>query len=763
MWRLKQLMPNKDQAGLEGKTVEVGSLKLQVRSTIAEGGFSCVYLVRDSQSGKQYALKHIICNDGESLDLVKKEVAVSRSLRGHPNVVTLHAQTVYDLGRTKECFLVMEFCEKALVNVLESRGAAYFEEKQILLMFRDVCNAVYAMHCQMPPIAHRDLKAENVLMGADGAWKLCDFGSTSTNHKRFERPEEMGIEEDIIRKHTTPAYRAPEMWDLYRRELISEKVDIWALGCLLYRIAYLKSAFDGESKLQILNGNYRIPELPRYSSSLVELIKDMLTAAPEVRPDIMQIWHRVNELLPVELRKSSADRPLSMANSEVHAPPMDAQDHGNPVATRRTSPLPSRTPPPPPTLKDQDRQSPPMVQPDSKAMQGGVGSGSSLGAFWSSQYAQESVPVDDKGPVFDKDPGSESVFKQRSQSPETHPKQGILSSPKENQPRAGHILKSGMSNFKKKVHASPQPTTRQGYDEMNSDISQIRLSSEDTDHGDENTIDSGVSPVKASASEFGGPFHDDSFNAFVADFDNHKPTTGTSVFGKESLQVVVDRLKEELEQVRLEKAEITSKYEKLTAICRSQRQEIQELKQALSTASAPNFTTFSKEGSTKPVISQQTQVQQLKQQQKQRLVPGSWHSGNKQEDKIEGSIWELQEGMSTMSSHSVPFKVPDAKEWRPFGESQTTQLSNSPPTNVSGASNGYRPQHHASGSSVGSSDTRGFGQDSFTPVRNNVQASKSSGSESKGNPAVYDSYSSKSDGRSSRSITQSQPAGWAGF
>lgn len=57
----------------------------------------------------------------------------------------------------------------------------------------------------------RDLKAENLLLGADGLWKLCDFGSTSTNHKRFERPEEMGIEEDNIRKHTTPAYRAPEV------------------------------------------------------------------------------------------------------------------------------------------------------------------------------------------------------------------------------------------------------------------------------------------------------------------------------------------------------------------------------------------------------------------------------------------------------------------------------------------------------------------------------------------------------------------------
>jgi AP2-associated kinase len=55
------------------------------------------------------------------------------------------------------------------------------------------------------------LKAENVLLGPDGLWKLCDYGSTSTNHKRFEKPEEMGIEEDNIRKHTTPAYRAPEV------------------------------------------------------------------------------------------------------------------------------------------------------------------------------------------------------------------------------------------------------------------------------------------------------------------------------------------------------------------------------------------------------------------------------------------------------------------------------------------------------------------------------------------------------------------------
>ena len=155
MWRFKPFMP-KEQAGLEGRSIDVGNVKVHVRNVIAEGGFSCVYLARDAiNSSKQYALKHIICNDEESLDLVKKEISVMKVLKGHPNVVTLHAHTILDMGRTKEALLVMEFCEKSLVNVLESRGAGYFEEKQVLSIFRDVCSAVFAMHCLSPPIAHR--------------------------------------------------------------------------------------------------------------------------------------------------------------------------------------------------------------------------------------------------------------------------------------------------------------------------------------------------------------------------------------------------------------------------------------------------------------------------------------------------------------------------------------------------------------------------------------------------------------------------------
>jgi hypothetical protein len=160
MWRpFKQLLPKEHSGpsgGLEGRTIDVGNVKVHVREAIAEGGFSCVYLARDmANPAKQYALKHVIVRDRESLDLVQKEVTMMRSLKGHPNVVTLVAHAVLDMGHGREAFLLMEFCERSLVSALESRGVGFFDEEKVALIFRDVCNAVFAMHCQTPPIAHR--------------------------------------------------------------------------------------------------------------------------------------------------------------------------------------------------------------------------------------------------------------------------------------------------------------------------------------------------------------------------------------------------------------------------------------------------------------------------------------------------------------------------------------------------------------------------------------------------------------------------------
>ncbi|KAK9161262.1 hypothetical protein Syun_007603 [Stephania yunnanensis] len=149
------------------------------------GSVSNIHLPSQCSSKLQGKEKGRVRRWSSAAVAVEDEVAGSYGLPPTPA-----RRALFILYQTAE--YVMEFCEKSLVNVLERRGAGYFEEKQVLTIFRDVCNALFAMHRQSHFVAH----SENLLLGADGSWKLCDFGSISTNHKRFERPEEMGIEED---------------------------------------------------------------------------------------------------------------------------------------------------------------------------------------------------------------------------------------------------------------------------------------------------------------------------------------------------------------------------------------------------------------------------------------------------------------------------------------------------------------------------------------------------------------------------------------
>lgn len=70
-----------------------------------------------------------------------------------------------------------------------------------------------------------------------------------------------------------------------------------ALGCLLYRMAFFKSCFDGESKLQVLNGRYSIPENHKFSAPVITLIRDMLAPTPDARPSVLEV-RRVQDLQP---------------------------------------------------------------------------------------------------------------------------------------------------------------------------------------------------------------------------------------------------------------------------------------------------------------------------------------------------------------------------------------------------------------------------------------------------------------------------------
>ena len=177
-------------------------------------------------------------------------------------------------------------------------------ERQILRIFADICNAVSTCHHRRSqPILHRDIKLENILIDSHQSFVLCDFGSAiflppsaSHEHQQYQSNQLttaiiQQLEEEIQR-YTTLAYRAPEMIDLYSRTPITLKADIWAMGCLLYKLMYNLMPF-GDSILAIQNGVFTLPDETAqvFSRELNVFLRYMLEIDLSKRPDIWQVQY----------------------------------------------------------------------------------------------------------------------------------------------------------------------------------------------------------------------------------------------------------------------------------------------------------------------------------------------------------------------------------------------------------------------------------------------------------------------------------------
>eukprot|EP01013_Petalomonas_cantuscygni_P030688 TRINITY_DN56722_c0_g1_i1.p1 TRINITY_DN56722_c0_g1~~TRINITY_DN56722_c0_g1_i1.p1 ORF type:complete len:491 (+),score=62.50 TRINITY_DN56722_c0_g1_i1:162-1634(+) len=149
----------------------------------------------------------------------------------------------------------------------------------------DVAAALARLHSLPQPIAHRDVKAENVLRDRTGRYKLCDFGSCATTAVRPASAREIDLVADDVETHTTLVYRAPEQVDLWSKRLINTAVDVWAMGVLAYYISFFEFPF-AESALAIANAT--TPTFRRPGHPLETFILRCLTIDPTQRPDIWE-------------------------------------------------------------------------------------------------------------------------------------------------------------------------------------------------------------------------------------------------------------------------------------------------------------------------------------------------------------------------------------------------------------------------------------------------------------------------------------------
>ena len=266
---------------------------------IAEGGYGYVYEVSDGR-GNRFALKKMNILSPQQLNNIKREIAVWQKINKGPNVVRI---LDFEIGR-ESVNILMELCTEGSLLDYINNYKGNISEREALSIIKHIANGLFGMHSQNPPISHRDIKIENVLKFGN-SYKLCDFGSASSEvmNPRNETKQSLLEKFEVYERTTTFIYRPPEMCDEYCNYIVNEKVDVWAVGCILYTILFKIHPFQDAQKLTITTAHYYIPkEAKNYSEKIIDFIRLMLTPNPSNRPSIrevlgyIQCWDSIRDI-----------------------------------------------------------------------------------------------------------------------------------------------------------------------------------------------------------------------------------------------------------------------------------------------------------------------------------------------------------------------------------------------------------------------------------------------------------------------------------
>lgn len=271
-----------------GKIYKINGRTIIEEKLISEGAYSYVYMAKDLNTNKIFALKKTICQDKEQLKMTNKEITILKSLPPHKNIVQYYGSTVIDENNYKVVLMLMEFCERGNLLHIFEKNKEKIREIHIIKIMKDVMCGLNFLHVQEIPIIHRDIKLENILCDAKGVYKICDFGSHSKSKPIYPNDlskTALSALKEEIERDTTLMYRPPELIDLYANFEISTKIDIWMMGCVLYLLLFHVHPFQDNSFLTILNCSYKIPSGVKISKRILSVLIMMLSKDPEKRID----------------------------------------------------------------------------------------------------------------------------------------------------------------------------------------------------------------------------------------------------------------------------------------------------------------------------------------------------------------------------------------------------------------------------------------------------------------------------------------------
>ena len=281
--------------------------------TIGKGGYGKIYLAKNKNDNKEYAIKYISKKKMQSMGLdpsvVKREIDIHIRIT-HPHIIKLYSY----LDDRNNYYLALEYAANgSLYQYIQKKKG--MSENEAFYYFIQVASAIHFLHSN--GYAHRDIKPENILIDEDGNIKLCDFG-WCVNVSKGERITFCGTYE----------YMAPEM---INDEFYDMGIDIWSLGVLLYEMIHGYSPFrahycvkDAKSAMteifmNIKSNNYIINK--NISEECVDIIDKLLTIDPKKRIKIDELFihpwvvNKEKEYFPSSSRKNQSINDVTNDNA----------------------------------------------------------------------------------------------------------------------------------------------------------------------------------------------------------------------------------------------------------------------------------------------------------------------------------------------------------------------------------------------------------------------------------------------------------------
>jgi len=210
--------------------------RYRILDRLGEGGMGVVYRAMDERLEREVAIKLVrdeLLRDATSQARFRQE-ARALSRLNHPGVATLFDYDQQD-GVT---FLVMEFVEGHTLASLLVHGA--LPEGRARALITEVAEALEVAHEH--GIVHRDLKPANVMITPRGRAKILDFGLARLAPVTSQTLD-LQMTSPGMAVGTLP-YMSPEQLS---GGVIDARVDLYALGAVLYEMLTGSRAFEGDS------------------------------------------------------------------------------------------------------------------------------------------------------------------------------------------------------------------------------------------------------------------------------------------------------------------------------------------------------------------------------------------------------------------------------------------------------------------------------------------------------------------------------------